>query len=189
VIEGKPPVLCMIGGKWTTFRSFGALAADTAMARLGTSRRIDTSSLPIGGGRDYPEDPQKWVADLAARTGLPATRVAALLDRYGTRAAELAQAFGPDADICGHSSAELGHLIEHEQVETLADLLIRRTTLAITGALSMSVIDRSLDLLSAAREWPAERAAAERQGFLDLLASRHGLTTETLSRRDQRSEP
>ena len=26
--DGGPPVLCMIGGKWTTFRSFGELAAD-----------------------------------------------------------------------------------------------------------------------------------------------------------------
>ncbi|RUV30061.1 FAD-dependent oxidoreductase, partial [Mesorhizobium sp. M7A.F.Ca.MR.148.00.0.0] len=29
-----PATLCMIGGKWTTFRSFGALAADMALKRL-----------------------------------------------------------------------------------------------------------------------------------------------------------
>ena len=39
LIEGEPPVLCMIGGKWTTFRSFGALAADTVMERLGVNIR------------------------------------------------------------------------------------------------------------------------------------------------------
>jgi glycerol-3-phosphate dehydrogenase len=186
VVEGDQPVLCMIGGKWTTFRSFGALAADTAMARLGVSRRIDTSTLPIGGGRDYPERPERWIAELAARTGLPEPRVAALLERYGTRAAELAPVFGHDAAIAGHSAAELDHLIAQEQVETLADLLIRRTTIAITGALSLSVISRSLDRLSKAKGWTAERAAAERQGFLDLLATRHGLTAEALSRRDER---
>jgi glycerol-3-phosphate dehydrogenase len=186
-IEGDPPVLCMIGGKWTTFRSFGALAADMVMDRLGVSRRIDTASLPIGGGRDYPDDPERWLADLAARTGLPGSRVAVLLDRYGTRAATLAQNFGSDADIAGHSATELAYLIAHEQVETLADLLIRRTTIAVTGDLSMHVIDRSLDLLSTAKGWTAERAAEERRGFLDLLASRHGLSAETLSSRDQRT--
>jgi glycerol-3-phosphate dehydrogenase len=189
VIEGKPPVLCMIGGKWTTFRSFGALAADTAMARLGVIRRVDTSSMPIGGGRDYPDDPARWTAEVAGRTGLPAGRIAALLDRYGTRAAELALIFGPHGDIAGHSAAELTYLIENEQVETLADLLLRRTTLAISGALSLSVIDRSLVLLTTAMGWTAERAAAERRGFLDLLASRHGLTEQTLFRRDQRTAP
>jgi glycerol-3-phosphate dehydrogenase len=186
VIEGNPPVLCMIGGKWTTFRSFGALAADTAMERLGVARKIDTASLPIGGGRDYPKDPHRWISDLAARTGLPEARIATLLDRYGTRAADLAQQFGADTDIADHSAAELAWLIAHEQVETLADLLIRRTTIAITGELSAGVITRSLDLLSSAKGWTAERAATERQEFLSLLATRHGLSTEVLSRRDQR---
>jgi len=187
LIEGDPAVLCMIGGKWTTFRSFGALAADIAMARHGVSRAVDTATLPIGGGRDYPSDPARWIADLATRTGLPQTRIAALLERYGTRAADLARDFGPDADIAGHSAAELAHLITHEQVETLADLLIRRTTIAITGDLSLSVIDQCLDLLSTAKGWTAERAEAERQDFLGLLATRHGLTAQTLSRRDQRT--
>ena len=187
MIEGEPPVLCMIGGKWTTFRSFGALAADTAMERLRISRTIDTASLPIGGGRDYPRDQARWIADIAAQTGLPPQRIAALLERYGTSAADLASAFGPEADIAGHSASELAHLIEHEQVETLADLLIRRTTIAITGALTLSVIVRCLDLLSAAKGWTAERAEAERQNFLDLLATRHGLSIHTLSRRDQRT--
>ena len=187
LIEGEPPVLCMIGGKWTTFRSFGALAADTVMERLGVTRTIDTASLPVGGGRDFPQDPARWIADLASRTALPEPRLAALLERYGTRAAELAPEFGADADIAGHSAAELTHLIAHEQVETLADLLLRRTTIAITGALSLSVIARCLDLLSSARGWTAERAASERQSFLDLLASRHGLTTDLLSSRDHRS--
>ena len=189
VIEGSPPVLCMIGGKWTTFRSFGALAADEAMDRLGIARSVDTAGLAIGGGRDFPADPESWVRALAAETGLPEARVAALLERYGTRAAGLAQNFGADADIAGHSPAELAHLIAEEQVETLADLLVRRTTIAITGELSMSVIERCLDLLARARAWTAERAATERQAFLDLLAARHGLSADTLSRRDERSLP
>jgi glycerol-3-phosphate dehydrogenase len=188
VIEGNPPVLCMIGGKWTTFRSFGALAADTAMERLSVVRKVDTATLPIGGGRDYPKDIHRWTAELAARTGLPGARIATLLERYGTRAADLAQTFGAETDIAGHSAAELSWLIDHEQVETLADLLIRRTTIAITGELSASVITRSLELLSSARCWTAGRALAERQQFLTLLATRHGLSAESLSRRDQRIE-
>ncbi len=187
MIEGDPPVLCMIGGKWTTFRSFGALAADTAMARLGVPRTRDTASLPIGGGRNYPQDPARWIADLAARTGLPDARIATLLERYGTSASDLAQDFGADASIAGHSEAELNHLIAYEQVETLADLLLRRTTIAITGDLSQSVIARCLDLLAAARGWTRERAVTEQQNFLDLLATRHGLSIDTLSRRDQRT--
>jgi glycerol-3-phosphate dehydrogenase len=187
MIEGDTPVLCMIGGKWTTFRSFGALAADTAMERLGVYRTVDTASLPIGGGRNYPKDPAHWIADLAARTGLSEARVATLLERYGSSAAELALAFDDAADIADHSAAELNHLIAHEQVETLADLLIRRTTIAVTGAVSLAVIERCLDLLTAAKGWSPQRRATELQNLLDLLATRHGLSAETLSRRDQRT--
>jgi glycerol-3-phosphate dehydrogenase len=187
VIEGSPPVLCMIGGKWTTFRSFGEMAADMIMDRLGTVRSVHTASLPIGGGLDYPVDAAAWISDVASRTALPMPRIAALLDRYGTRAAELAPDFGADADIAGHSASELTHLIAHEQVETLADLLLRRTTIAITGDLSLSAIDRCLELLAEAKDWPTERAAAERENFLSLLATRHGLSLETLSRRDHRT--
>ncbi|MCP8883199.1 glycerol-3-phosphate dehydrogenase/oxidase [Devosia sp. XJ19-1] len=187
VIEGDPPVLCMIGGKWTTFRSFGALAADTAMERLCVSRTVDTKDLPIGGGRNYPKDPARWVTNLAAATGVSEKRAATLLERYGTSAADLAQVFGDAADIAGHSVAELNHLIAHEQVETLADLLLRRTTIAITGALSLSIIGRSLDLLATAKGWTEERRAIELQNLLDLLATRHGLSAQTLARRDQRT--
>ncbi|WP_395819725.1 glycerol-3-phosphate dehydrogenase C-terminal domain-containing protein, partial [Devosia sp.] len=186
VIEGKPPILCMIGGKWTTFRSFGALAADTALARLGATRRVDTSNLPIGGGRAYPKDANRWSAELATRSGLPVERILALLDRYGTGAAEMAEHVGPDTDIAGHSAAEFAYLIAHEQVETLADLLVRRTSIAITGQVSLSVITRCVEILAEAKGWSAERAATERQAFIALLANRHGLSAETLSHRDER---
>ncbi len=186
-IEGEPPVLCMIGGKWTTFRSFGALAADMVYERLGVERAVDTASLPIGGGADYPADPQRWIAETAQSTGLPAARLAALLERYGSRAGELATQFGADAPIAGHSRAELEYLIANEHVETLADLLVRRTTIAITGGISMSVIDQCLAMLAEAKGWSPARAAAEKQSFLDFLAVRHALDAATLTLRDQRT--
>ncbi|MFS9598941.1 glycerol-3-phosphate dehydrogenase, partial [Klebsiella variicola] len=65
-IGALPATLCMIGGKWTTFRSFGALAADMALERLGLTREIGTEELAIGGGRDFPADTATWCAALAS---------------------------------------------------------------------------------------------------------------------------
>ncbi|TIT60889.1 MAG: glycerol-3-phosphate dehydrogenase, partial [Mesorhizobium sp.] len=45
LVEGAgtlPPTLCMIGGKWTTFRSFGELAADIVLERLSRQRTVGT---------------------------------------------------------------------------------------------------------------------------------------------------
>jgi glycerol-3-phosphate dehydrogenase len=125
---GSPPVLCMIGGKWTTFRSFGELASTMVLERLGRRASIDTARRAIGGGRDYPDVPRGWKKALAQRTGLSLMRIGALFEAYGTDAAAFAAfiAAGPDAPIAdsGHSAREMIHLIRTEAVEHLDDLLL-----------------------------------------------------------------
>ncbi len=191
--DGGPPVLCMIGGKWTTFRSFGEMAADMALERLGKSRRVDTAERTIGGGRAFPKDGSSWIRDLAASTGISTDRAALLFERYGTDAADVARfiAAAPDHALPhgGYSVRELIHLIRCEAVEHLDDLLARRTTLAITGELSLAMTEATLDVLAAEKGWPAQRAADERSRFLSLMGERHGVTEKSLSaRNEQRSE-
>ncbi|WP_199564205.1 glycerol-3-phosphate dehydrogenase/oxidase [Shinella sp. WSJ-2] len=196
VLEGKnggPPVLCMIGGKWTTFRSFGELAADMALDQLGVTRRVDTADRAIGGGRVFPKDPESWIRDLAASTGLSVARVAVLFERYGTEAEDIAGfiAAKPDHPLphALYSARELQYLVRAEAVEHLDDLLLRRTTLAISGDLSLVMAEAALDLLAAEKGWSAERVAEERSRFLTLMGERHGVTEHTLSARNEhRSE-
>ncbi|MDP9812711.1 glycerol-3-phosphate dehydrogenase [Rhizobium tibeticum] len=191
--DGGPPVLCMIGGKWTTFRSFGELAADMALEQLGLPRRLDTAERTFGGGRGFPDDRDDWLRQLSATTGLAADRVATLFTRYGTDAAEIARFICAGADQAlphaGYSARELIHLIRSEAVEHLDDLLLRRTTLAVSGELSLDVADVALAILAAEKGWPPQRAAEERARFLTLLNDRHGVSEDTLSaRNEQRSE-
>jgi glycerol-3-phosphate dehydrogenase len=190
--DGGPPVLCMIGGKWTTFRSFGEMAADMALERLGKPRRIDTAERTFGGGRAFPKD-RGWVRDLAASTGIAADRAASLFERYGTDAEDVARfiAAAPDHPLphAGYSVRELIHLIRSEAVEHLDDLITRRTTLAITGELSLAMAEAVLDVLAAEKGWPTPRKIEERTRFLTLMRERHGVAEEILSaRNEQRSE-
>jgi glycerol-3-phosphate dehydrogenase len=191
--EGGPPVLCMIGGKWTTFRSFGELAADMALERLGVKRRIATTERTFGGGRDFPRDRGDWLRQLSATTGLAEHRVETLFTRYGTDAAEIASFIvaAPDHLLphAGYSEREVISLIRGEAVEHLDDILLRRTTLAITGELSLEMTDAVLDILAAEKGWAPQRAAEERSRFLTIMRERHGVSEETLSaRNEQRSE-
>ncbi|TLX04207.1 glycerol-3-phosphate dehydrogenase/oxidase [Rhizobium sp. MHM7A] len=187
--EGDPPVLCMIGGKWTTFRSFGELAADMTLERLGRKRRIETSERPIGGGRQYPSDKTRWSVTLAQRTGISSERAAELFDRYGTEAEEIAVfiAAGPDVVMpkSGYSQRELQFLIRNEAVEHLDDLLLRRTTLSVSGELSLDMMDAVLDLLAQEKRWTVEQRASERDRFLTLLSERHGVDEDMLSARNE----
>ena len=189
---GSPPVLCMIGGKWTTFRSFGEMASTMVLERLGRNARVDTAGRAIGGGRDYPAVPRGWKKKLASRTGIPLARIDALFAAYGTDAAELADfiSAAPDAPVggSGHSARELIHLIRSEAVEHLDDLLLRRTTLAVSGRLSSDMVEAALALLAEERGWSADATATERQRFLTLLAERHGVSESTLISRNMRKE-
>lgn len=190
--DGGPPVLCMIGGKWTTFRSFGELAADLALERLGRQRHVDTTERAIGGGRHFPSDRDAWIHDVAAATGLSRKRVRTLLARYGTDSAEIADYIAAGTDHAlphpDYSARELLFLIRNEAVEHLDDLLLRRTTLAISGELSLDMTDAVLALLATEKHWSPVQVVAERKQFLTLLAERHGVDEETLSaRNEQRS--
>ncbi|OCP00013.1 MULTISPECIES: glycerol-3-phosphate dehydrogenase/oxidase [unclassified Ensifer] len=187
-----PPVLCMIGGKWTTFRSFGEMAADLALERLGRQRRVSTGERAIGGGRHFPSDRQAWIHDVALATGLSKDRMHTLLARYGTDSTLIADSIAAGADHAlphpDYSARELLFLIRNEAIEHLDDLLLRRTTLAITGELSSDMVDAVLGLLASDKHWSPARTVAERKRFLTLLAERHGVDEETLSaRNEQRS--
>lgn len=192
VIEGEQPVLCMIGGKWTTFRSFGELAADMVLERLALPRRVETTERAIGGGRDYPANRNDWVARLAERHRLTLAQAELLFRRYGTKAAAIAAfiAEGNDAPLpdADYSRREILHLIRNEAVEHLGDIILRRTTLAITGEITMRLADAILDLLATERQWPDERRAAERALFLDLMAERHGVSAKTLIARNSQGD-
>ncbi|MBY3048174.1 glycerol-3-phosphate dehydrogenase/oxidase [Rhizobium leguminosarum] len=187
--DGGPPVLCMIGGKWTTFRSFGELAADMALERLGRQRRVATTDRPIGGGQAFPANVPVWLAQAAASKGLSGRRMAELFARYGTDAEAIAGFItaGPDAALphAGYSVRELQFLIRQEAVEHLDDLLLRRTTLAVSGELSLDMMDAALDLLAQEKRWTLAHRIRERDRFLTLLTERHGVDEDMLSVRDE----
>lgn len=146
------PVLSLVGGKWTTFRGFAETVADNALRHLGRSRKISTRHEPIGGGREYPRDAGKqaaWIGEIAQRNDIPLTRAETLFARYGTSAAAVAEgcartrdgyADRPLAGESGYTVHEIRYLCEHEIVTHLADLLFRRTTIAISGNLTNALL-------------------------------------------------
>ncbi|MGO4448281.1 FAD-dependent oxidoreductase [Phyllobacterium sp. TAF24] len=187
--ENEPPVLCMIGGKWTTFRSFGELAADMTLERLKRIRQVTTTARAIGGGREFPDNISEWIARRSSATGVSQKRMIELFERYGTDAEAVARfiAESPDKAMphAGYSVREMLFLILNEAVEHLDDLLLRRTTLAISGQLSLDMAQAALDLLAHERDWAPARRTAELNRSLKLLAERHGVGIDTLTARNE----
>ena len=177
------PIVAMVGGKWTTFRGFAEEVADALLRRLGRSRKVSTRSLPIGGGRDFPEDAatqSRWLGEVCAASGLGRDRLAALLRRYGTTAQAVARhiaAFAGDAPLAhasAYSCGEIDYIARHEQVERLADIVMRRTSLAISGELDRTDLEAIATLAADALGWSDLRRVAEIEATLRELSQRHG---------------
>jgi glycerol-3-phosphate dehydrogenase len=191
-LPGKPPVLCLVGGKWTTFRAFGAQAADRALELLGLTRCTRTEERAIGGGIDYPRDDSSrasLLASLVRTHSVSPRRAAHVLDHYGTEASSMLAfcARTADSPIEGsdYTEAELRYLVRREFARTHADLLQRRTSLAITGGLSSKMIKRATEILSSELGWPNEIATTNEVAFRKRLARDHGLTEAILAARDR----
>ncbi len=175
-LRGGTPQIGMIGGKWTTYRAFAEETVDLVLADLGVARRANTRDLPIGGGAGFSE---RLTEDLMAQHGLTPTRATHLADLYGSNAASVAAfcAGRDDRPLPGVelTEAEVVWFIRHEQALHLADVLQRRSPLAICGALSSELVDATARVMAKECGWTEARTKAEIAGFLSDLDTYHGV--------------
>lgn len=175
------PVFSLVGGKWTSFRAFGEQAADKALAHLGLTRKRDTRSLPIGGGRGYAhdvEESKRHMGSLFAWTGVSQERLKILFERYGTRAEAIATYINGSIDFMikslpNYSAREIAYLAKYEKIAHLDDLLLRRSMLAILGQLTRETVNELSGALGDSLNWDDERKKAEASRALTILADRH----------------
>jgi glycerol-3-phosphate dehydrogenase len=175
-LHGVVPQIGMVGGKWTTYRAFAEETVDAVLADLGLTRKTTTRDLPIGGGAGFSD---ALAVDLAASHGLSAERAAHLVDLYGARAAAIAD-FCPrdDRPLQGvqMTEGEVLWAVRQEQALHLADVLQRRSPLAIRGLLSMPLIVATARVIGGELGWSEAQTQAEITRFLSDLATWHGVT-------------
>lgn len=175
------PLVCLVGGKWTTFRSLAEEATNEVLRLLGRARTRSTEQLPIGGGADLPADTssmENLLKRMQADSGVSRARALDLVERYGSDAPALAQGFAQRGDVPlrhapGYSVAELHQLCLHTGVVHLSDLVIRRTLLAIRGCVNDAVLAEMADVCADALGWSAARRREELQSCAKTLRERH----------------
>ncbi|WP_136619386.1 MULTISPECIES: glycerol-3-phosphate dehydrogenase/oxidase [Mesorhizobium] len=173
-------VISLVGGKWTTFRGFAEEVADTVLGRLQRSRKVTTQAMPIGGGRDFPAAAaarSDWLARARSQTGIEERRLDQLLSRYGTRALEIAghglNGEGQLPDSGSYSRSEIDYIVRNEFVEHLADIVMRRSTLAISGSLTGRDLQEIAAIAGRALGWSAGRLAGEVEAAIVELEGRN----------------
>ena len=177
------PVYSLVGGKWTTFRAFAEQVADRILRHLARRRLASSADLPIGGGKAYPTTAAAksvWLAALNEKTRLPVERLGILLDRYGTRAEEVAQflSAGLDQPLRSqpeYTRREIQFMASRECIVRLDDLILRRTIMALLGQLSLELVEELATLLAAELAWSQDRMQQEIARTVELLSTVHGI--------------
>ncbi|HWV25529.1 MAG TPA: glycerol-3-phosphate dehydrogenase [Thermomicrobiales bacterium] len=173
-IEG---MLSIIGGKLTTYRGLAEETIDVAFGKLGrTAPKSKTRKAPLPGAeRDFPafveqfvRNRPEWLSEESARW---------LLRVYGGRSREIVALAEQDASlrqplVDGKPgiAAVIPFSFEQEYAKTLADVLLRRTMLALQPDAGLDVVDAAARIAAESQGWDEERMQREIQGFRDEIA-------------------
>ncbi|MEV8024367.1 glycerol-3-phosphate dehydrogenase/oxidase [Microbacterium sp. NPDC080220] len=177
------PVLSLVGGKWTTFRAVAEHVASDTLALLGRARTVSTADLAIGGGADYPRTPRDRARWIEQHRGVHTAALAdRMLERYGTRAGDVLAAVPEGAEelaaVPGYFAEEIAHLARTEDVVTLTDVLLRRTSVAFVGG---ATIDGLRQLAAAAADalgWDDDAQAAQVDEAVRVLREHHRIAVD-----------
>ncbi len=177
------PIYSLVGGKWTTFRAFSEQVTNKLLQDLNRPRIADSYNLKIGGGKGYPMsdgERKHWIANLQQKTRLSADRIDSLLERYGTKAADVAAylAAGEDRplqNLPGYSQREIAYMAMNEKVIHLDDLIMRRTLIGFLGRLTWELLNELADIVAPVLGWSAQDKQADIDRTRQLMEKRHGV--------------
>ncbi|KMO72966.1 glycerol-3-phosphate dehydrogenase [Mycolicibacterium chubuense] len=183
VAHSVPGLVVIAGGKYTTYRVMAKDAVDEAVHGLGETfdRRIPgciTDDVPLLGAEGYRA---MWNArtQLAAESGLNESRIAALLNRYGSMIGEILALIREDPSLGAplaaaddYLRAEVVYGTTHEGALHLDDILCRRTRISIEtfdrGTESCSEV---ADLMAPVLGWSDEQKDREIAHYLARVAA------------------
>jgi glycerol-3-phosphate dehydrogenase len=177
ILEPIPGLLCVVGGKYTTYRAVAAEVVDRVEKRLGRRHACRTHVTPLPGGdvpwgarEHWEEGPafQSAAARAAAGTGVSAETAAHLLRVHGTRAERVLAlaAAAPELQprICPHLPhirAEVVFAIREELALHIADWMLRRSRTGYRPCHGAEALESIVELFATELDWSLETRAEE----------------------------
>ncbi len=163
----------VLGGKYTTSRALAEKTIDRVCASLNQPERKCTTAVTplLGGGfsssaelcetlsREFPHAPVRKINTLAARYGAIARRI--LADESERARADDACLAISEEEV--FYLDEIRHLILHEGVERIGDLLFRRSGIGTAGPVGETVLQRLVEYCGDLLGWSRAERKAERE--------------------------
>jgi glycerol-3-phosphate dehydrogenase len=175
--DGK--MVTIAGGKLTTYRRMAAEVVDAAVDVTGARcAGSSTGGAILPGGRGLPDDLDTLAAELKDTAGIPDDVAARLANVYGVRAIEvianiageprLKERVSPDRDVI---MAEVAYAVESELALTVEDVLVRRTSLALTAQdQALGAAERVADVMAARLGWDPSTKKRNLDQYADTIA-------------------
>lgn len=181
------PVVTLVGGKLTTARAFGELAADEVMEKLGVSRDNHTRERGFPGANGSPFDAPVIAGALADRFSLPPSSAMRVVELCGMQAEEVLTAADqneltalPGTDL---PVAVARWAVEHEWATTLDDLVERRLMLLYEPEFSEECLRELAEVLVSCGRLRAGEVPSAIQSTISRLQHYYGrqVATSTLT--------
>ena len=169
-----PGFLAIAGGKYTTYRAMARDAVDAVAEQLPQPvEECSTDRIPLVGAEGYRA---QWAGRVrrARAAGLDVVAVERLLRRHGDRTEDVLALVAAEPSLAAplHADgrvlrAEALVAVRDEGARSLADILIRRTRLAVqTRDRALSAARDTADLVAPLLGWDAARIEDEIAGLL-----------------------
>ena len=156
-------IVRITGGKYTTYRSMSAEAADLAVPEL--RGQCTTATTPLNGNSREAID--RLLAEsriVAARNAMPEQDVHRLIRTYGVRLPQFLAEWKVETE-----AAPISFAAKYEMAERLTDILSVSTTWAYEGRWTLDQLTPYASVLGRYLGWDDERTQAEAQRAFDAL--------------------
>lgn len=179
ILRSHSGLITVAGGKFTTHREIAQKLVDLAMKELGRpSAACPTLTTPFPGARPIGAEERAsaentTAADSKVLREIAPEAAAILVARYGTRAAIPARIAAERPELtaalserCPAIGAEVVHAVRNEMIHSVADFLIRRTSLSWRSPVEAEAAAPAVARIMAAElGWDRAREQAELASF------------------------
>jgi glycerol-3-phosphate dehydrogenase len=171
--DGAPGLFSAVGGKWTTSRALAETITNRIFAALGkTSPPCRTAIVQLPGGRigrwnSFVQEVEAY-PQLTSRRHLSRMYGRRLSDMMAQATAAGLQPMGPSGDI----PAQIVFAARAEMAMTLADAVMRRTSLGQLGRPDEGVLQAAADIMAAELGWNEDRKAREIESLAPYFSFR-----------------
>lgn len=173
----KPGLVCVAGGKYTTYRVMAQQAVSAAESWIGGNVKESTTEyIPLTGARGL-GSVTAWSRQLMSRLRVSQVELDRLARRYGVHVFDLADMVDSQPDLAEkvvdeYLAVEFVYAVTHEGALHLDDVLTRRTRVSInTRDRGHESAQRIGELIAPHLKWSPERTLQEVQRYRDRVAA------------------